>query len=231
MRSASRSWAPGAAASSSTANGSPSIRRPGSAAGTGPGASGRWGNQNRRAGRDPPFEGMWWLYVPLAFDDFAVVLIIQEEPDGFRSLNDCTRIWRDGHVEQLGWPRVRIHYRSGTRIPTGATIEASTPDGAPVHFDVESKLAVPTHVGGGYGGDSDWSHGMWKGEKFVERRTYDMTDPTIIARAGFGVIDHVGRALCRDGDGNPVQGWGLFEHGALGRHDPSGFADWSTLAP
>ncbi|AMC52287.1 hypothetical protein RN06_3834 [Mycobacterium tuberculosis variant bovis BCG] len=63
---------------------------------------------------------------------------------------------------------------------------------------------------------------MWKGEKFVERRTYDMTDPTIIARAGFGVIDHVGRALCRDGDGNPVQGWGLFEHGALGRHDPSG---------
>lgn len=57
------------------------------------------------------------------------------------------------------------------------------------------------------------------------------TDPTIIARAGFGVIDHVGRALCRDGDGNPVQGWGLFEHGALGRHDPSGFADWSTLAP
>ncbi|CFS12726.1 Uncharacterised protein [Mycobacterium tuberculosis] len=100
-----------------------------------------------------------------------------------------------------------------------------------MHFDVESKLAVPTHVGGGYGGDSDWSHGMWKGEKFVERRTYDMTDPTIIARAGFGVIDHVGRALCRDGDGNPVQGWGLFEHGALGRHDPSGFADWSTLAP
>lgn len=84
---------------------------------------------------------------------------------------------------------MRIHYRSGTRIPTGATIEASTPDGAPVHFDVESKLAVPTHVGGGYGGDSDWSHGMWKGEKFVERRTYDMTDPTIIARAGFGVID------------------------------------------
>ncbi|HWT47269.1 MAG TPA: hypothetical protein VN255_01335, partial [Mycobacterium sp.] len=52
------------------------------------------------AGRpaDPPFEGMWWLYVPMAFDDFAVVLIIQEEPNGFRSLNDCTRIWRDGRV-------------------------------------------------------------------------------------------------------------------------------------
>ena len=58
------------------------------------------------AGRpaDPPFEGMWWLYVPMAFDDFAVVLIIQEEPNGFRSLNDCTRIWRDGRVEQIGTP-------------------------------------------------------------------------------------------------------------------------------
>ena len=97
------------------------------------------------AGRpaDPPFEGMWWLYVPMAFDDFAIVLIIQEEPNGFRSLNDCTRIWRDGRVEQLGWPRVKIHYRSGTRIPTGATIEATTPDGSPVHLDVESKFPVP----------------------------------------------------------------------------------------
>ena len=43
-------------------------------------------------------------------------------------------------------------------------------------------------------------HGVWKGEKFAERLTYDMTDPAIIGRAGFGVIDHVGRAVCHDGD-------------------------------
>ena len=43
----------------------------------------------------------------------------------------------------------------------------------------------------------------------------------------FGVIDHVARAHAVDG----AEGWGLFEHGALGRHDPSGFADWFTLAP
>ncbi|WP_304115951.1 hypothetical protein [Mycolicibacterium bacteremicum] len=184
------------------------------------------------AGRpaDPPFEGMWWLYVPIAFDDFSIVIIIQEAPDGFRSLNDCTRIWKDGRVEQLGWPRVKIHYRSGTRIPTGATIEATALDGSPVHFQVESKLPVPIHVGGGYGGDSDWTHGMWKGAKFTERRTYDMTDPAIIGRSGFGVIDHVGRAVCTEGR-RTAEGWGLFEHGALGRHDPSGFADWLTVAP
>ena len=184
------------------------------------------------AGRpaDPPFEGMWWLYVPMAFDEFAIVIIIQEEPSGFRTVNDCTRIWRDGRVEQLGWPRVKIAYRSGTRIPTGAVIEATDAAGAPVRFEVESRLPVPIHVGGGYGGDSDWLHGMWKGEKFTERLTYDMTDPAIIGRSGFGVIDHVGRAVCHEG-GTTAEGWGLFEHGALGRHDPSGFADWLTVAP
>ena len=185
------------------------------------------------AGRpaDPPFEGMWWLYVPMAFDDFAIVIIIQEDPSGFRSLNDCTRIWRDGRVEQLGWPRVKIHYRSGTRIPTGATIDATDVTGTPVRFEVESKLPVPIHVGGGYGGDSDWLHGTWKGPKFTERRTYDMTEPAIIARSGFGVIDHVGKARCYDDSSVVHEGWGLFEHGALGRHDPSGFADWLGVAP
>lgn len=184
------------------------------------------------AGRpaDPPFEGMWWLYLPIAFERFSIVLIIQEEPSGLRSLNDCTRIFADGRVEQLGWPRVQIHYASGTRIPTGATIEATAPDGSPVRFEVESKLPVPIHIGGGYGGDSDWTHGMWKGENFTERLTYDMTDPAILARAGFGVIDHVGRVMCRD-DSGEYEGWGLFEHGALGRHDPSGFPDWLTVAP
>ena len=165
---------------------------------------------------------MWWLYVPMAFDDFAIVLIIQEEPNGFRSLNDCTRIWRDGRVEQLGWPRVKIHYRSGTRIPTGATIDATAPDGTPVHFDVESKLPVPIHVGGGYGGDSDWMHGMWKGEKFVERLTYDMTDPAIIGRSGFGVIDHVGRAVCRDGDARSGRGLGALRARRAGPPRPVG---------
>jgi hypothetical protein len=167
----------------------------------------------------------------MAFDDYATVLIIQEDPSGFRSLNDCTRVWRDGHVEQLGWPRVKIHYHSGTRIPYGATIETTSTNGTPVRFDVESRLPVPIHIGGGYGGDSDWLHGTWKGEKFTERLTYDMTDPSVAGRSMFGVIDHVGRASCRDGDGDPVEGWGLFEHGALGRHDPSGFSDWVSVAP
>jgi hypothetical protein len=180
---------------------------------------------------DPPFEGMWWLYVPMRFEEYAVVLILQEDPDGFRTLNDCTRVWKDGRREQLGWPRVQVTYASGTRVPTGATITCTTPDGTPLHLDVSSLLAVPLHVGGGYGGDSDWTHGRWNGPAFTERVTYDMTSPDVAGRVMFGVIDHVGRAVCRESGRPDAEGWGLFEHGALGRHDPSGFTDWFTLAP
>ncbi|GAA3023081.1 hypothetical protein GCM10010528_01420 [Gordonia defluvii] len=180
---------------------------------------------------DPPFEGMWWLYMPMAFDDFGMVLIIQESPSGFRTLNDCTRVWRDGRVEQLGWPRVRIHYRPGTRLPTGATIEATAADGSPVTIEVDAHLGTALHVGGGYGGDPDWGHGQWKGAGFVERVTYDVTDPAVAGRIPFGVIDHVGHAVCREADGTQQEGWGMFEHASFGRHDPSGFADWGAVAP
>jgi len=178
---------------------------------------------------DPGFDGMWWLYVPLRFEEFAVVLIIQETPDGHRTLNDCTRTFADGRVEQLGWPHVRIRYQDGTRLPEGATITCTTPAGEPLVLEVSSLLGVPIHVGGGYGGDSDWSHGIWKGAGFTERLTYDMKAPDVVGRVPFGVIDHVGHAVARGpgvADAAGAVGWGLFEHGILGRHDPSGFTDW-----
>jgi hypothetical protein len=173
---------------------------------------------------------MWWLYVPLRFDDFAVVLIIQETPDGFRVLNDCTRTFADGRVEQLGWPHVEISYRPGTRDPERATITCTTPDGKPFVLEVESLLGVPLHLGGGYGGDGDWAHGTWRGADFRELLTYDVTSPEHAGKVMFGVIDHVGRAVATGTGADGVEGWGLFEHGVLGRHDPSGFTDWFDLS-
>ena len=90
------------------------------------------------------------------------------EPNGFRSLNDCTRIWKDGRVEQLGWPRVKI---TTPQAPGSRPAPPSRPPPpATVRRCVSTwvKLPCPIHVGGGYGGDSDWIHGMWKGEKFTE---------------------------------------------------------------
>lgn len=179
---------------------------------------------------DPPFDGMWWLYVPMRFDDFALVVILQEDPDGYRTLNDCHRVWPDGRIEQMGWPQVRIHYASGTRTPSGATLHLTTPSGTPIEVEVSSLLAAPLHVGGGYGGDPDWTHGMWKGEKFVERVAYDLADPAVQGRFMFGCVDHVGRAVLTE-DGRTHEGWGLFEHFCIGRHDPTGFGDWFAVAP
>ncbi len=170
--------------------------------------------------------GFWWLYTPLRFEEFAIIVIVQEEPDGRRTLNDATRIWPDGRTEQLGWPRVHIKYRSGTRIPTGARLELSTPDGKPLEVEITAGTGVPLHIGCGYGGDPDWQHGQWKGRDWTSSTRYDLTDPAIAARIPYGVIDHVASARC-----GSAEGWGLFEHATLGRHDPTGFADWGSVAP
>jgi hypothetical protein len=191
-----------------------------------------WGirpvGEGEPAGRngDEPLDGFWWLYAPLRFDDFAVVVIVQERADGFRTLNDATRVWPDGRVEQLGWPRVDIRYRSGTRHPEHASIHCTTPDGKPLAIEVDTVTSVALNVGAGYSGDPDWGHGQWKGRGWSEDAVYDLRDPAVAGRVPFSVVDHVGRATC---DGH--EGRGLFEHATMGRHDPSGFADWSSVAP
>ena len=176
-----------------------------------------------------PIEGFWWNYVPLRFDDFAIVVIVQEDPDGHRVLNDAVRIWPASsgrRPEQLGWPRVDVHYRSGTRFPEGATIHLTEPDGTPLTLEIETLGYVALNAGTGYGGDAGWSHGAWKGRDWVEGVDIDINAPEVAGMIPFGLLDHVARATL---DGQ--EGWGLFELGTFGRHDPSGFADYSSVAP
>ncbi len=175
---------------------------------------------------DEPREGFWWLYVPLRFDDYSLIVIAQEDPDGTRTLNAASRVWADGHHEQLGWPDVDITYRSGTRIPEGAVLHLRTADRRPVTVEIEASNGVALHIGGGYGADPDWAHGVWRGRDWLESATYDLTDPAIAGRVPFGVVDHIGHATC---DG--AEGWGLFEHASVGRHDPTGFKDFLSVAP
>ncbi|ODQ95002.1 hypothetical protein BFG51_13635 [Dietzia alimentaria] len=183
------------------------------------------------AGRpDTAFRGMWWLYLPLAFDDFQLFLILQEDPDGHRSLYDCTRRWADGRVEQLDGVRVAVEYTPGTRIPTGVRVEFMNRAGEQIRLEVESRLYAPIAFGSGYGGDSTWAHGSWKGEGFTDRVTFDLTDPQVMAGAAFSLIDHVGHAVCTEADGTTREGAGLFEHGVIGPHHPSGFPDWTDGA-
>ncbi|MGB6059741.1 MAG: hypothetical protein WBF71_15915 [Microthrixaceae bacterium] len=174
-----------------------------------------------------PIEGFWWNYVPLRFDDFMIMVIVQEDPDGHRVLNDALRVWpaeSGKRPEQLGWPRIDVHYKSGTRHPEGATIHLTEPDGTPLTIEVETRGFVALNAGTGYGGS--WSHGSWQGRDWVEGVDIDITEPEVASMIPFGLLDHV--AYAKIGD---QEGWGLFELGTFGRHDPSGFADYGSVAP
>ncbi len=171
-------------------------------------------------------QGFWWVYLPLSFPSCALIVILQENPDGFRTLSNAKRVWPDGRVEQLGWPRAEISYRPGSRHPDSARIHLTEASGKPVCVAVQTLTSVPLHVGAGYNGDPDWSHGRWMGANWSAASVYDLGDPEVAGRIPWGVTDHLVRA---DMDGE--EGWGMFEHASLGRHDPTGFADWSSVAP
>lgn len=168
----------------------------------------------------------WWVYMPLRFDDYEIVVILQEDADGFRTVNDTVRVWGDGRIEQLGWPRIDITYASGTRMPAGAVLRTTTAAGEDLTIEVEPLISAALHLGAGYGGDADWGHGQWKGPGFTERVRYDLGDPAVAGRIPWGVVDHAARARC-----NGAEGYGMFEHASIGRHDPSGFTGLESVAP
>jgi hypothetical protein len=170
-------------------------------------------------------QGFWWVYMPLRFESCALIVILQENPDGYRTLNDARRVYSDGRVEQLGWPRAEISYRSGTRHPESIRFHLADPAGKPVTVEVETLTSVPLHMGAGYTGDPDWSHGRWMGPGWTGSAVYDLTDPAVAGRIPWGVTDHLAHAWM-DGE----EGWGMFEHATMGRHDPTGFADLSSVA-
>lgn len=182
---------------------------------------GRW------AAEIPP--KLYHFWIPMRFADFSTFLIVQEDPNGFRTLNEAVRLWGEASeqgTEQLGWPRFKVDYISGTRLPHGCAIDFQLRNGDPLRMDIEVLGSMALHLGCGYGADVDWSHGQWKGRDWVDSVMYDLEDPAIKPRIPFGVIDHIAKATIGD-----QVGYGIFEHGSVGRHDPSGFADLMSVAP
>ena len=122
------------------------------------------------SGAAEPMEGFWWLYAPLQFESFALIVILQENPDGYRTLSNAKRVWPDGRVEQLGWPRAEIKYAPGTRQPSAARIYLTDGTGKPVCVEIEILTSLPLHVGAGYNGDPDWTHGRWMGPELEQHQ-------------------------------------------------------------
>ncbi|WP_405909704.1 hypothetical protein OG742_38410 [Streptomyces sp. NBC_00828] len=184
------------------------------------------GEEGGRLADENPTEGFHWLWCPVRFEDRFLMVVIQEDADGYRTLNDATLV-RDGHRDlQLGWPQADITYRPGTRHPTSAVIHLIHPaDRKPMELGVEVLTSSPLAVGAGYPPADDWQHGTWRGRGWTDRRVYDLSDPAAHPLAAYGVIDHAARFTL-----NGQTGHGIFEHGSFGRHDPSGFSGFDSVA-
>ncbi|MFB7713055.1 hypothetical protein [Streptomyces sp. NPDC056105] len=185
------------------------------------------GEEGGRLAEENRTEGFHWIWSPVRFDDRFLMVIVQEDADGYRTLNDATLV-RDGHPDlQLGWPQADITYRTGTRHPESAVVHLMDPlSRKPLELGVEILASSPLAVGAGYPPADDWQHGTWRGRDWTDRRNYDLSDPAAHPLAAYGVIDHAAR-FTLDGQ----VGHGIFEHGSFGRHDPSGFTGYDSVAP
>ncbi|MDX3539885.1 hypothetical protein PV721_37335 [Streptomyces sp. MB09-01] len=186
------------------------------------------GEEGGRAAEEHRPEGFHWLWIPVRFEDRFVMVIAQEDADGHRALNEAVQVFPEGsgrHDVQLGWPHTEIRYRPGSRHPERAVVHLTDPSRKPLELGVEILNSSPLAVGAGYPPAGDWQHGTWQGRGWTDRRTYDLSDPAAHPMAAFGVTDHSAR-FTLDGQ----TGHGIFEHGSFGRHDPSGFTDYSSVA-
>ncbi|MGW8778279.1 hypothetical protein ACWGNM_09385 [Streptomyces sp. NPDC055796] len=187
------------------------------------------GEEGGRAAEEHRPEGFHWLWIPVRFEDRFLMVIAQEEADGHRTLSEAVQVFPEDSGQgdvQLGWPQTEIRYRPGTRHPESAVVHLADPARKPLELGVEILNSSPLAVGAGYPPAADWQHGTWQGRGWTDRRVYDLSDPAAHPMAAFGVTDHSARFTLEG-----RTGFGIFEHGSFGRHDPSGFTDYGSVAP
>lgn len=162
-----------------------------------------------------------WNYAPMQFKDYAILYILQEEPDGKRPMEEAFRIWVDParEPEWLGRPECEHTLVPGTRM-IEAPSKISFPHAPGGGFDVS--VTPLTHafiaVGTGYGMDADWRHGMYQGPLVVQGKDWTMEE--LASWGWFGVVDHVARFQTSTGD----VGYGLHEHGFFGAYPKYGLS-------
>ncbi|WOC11377.1 hypothetical protein [Gordonia sp. MP11Mi] len=184
-----------------------------------------------RRAADSDASSFFWIYAVMRFDEFSIVVVVQELRTGERIMGDAKRVWNDSarEPEWLGRVEHEIEFRSGTREPTGATLRFVKPDGTTTRVDCAPHVANYIGFGTGYGLEQDWRHGMWQGDEKVEalRNKVSELDPTMKM---FCPVDHYSTFTCTVGD-NVFTGDGLFEFAVIGPHDQYGFPDYLATAP
>jgi hypothetical protein len=183
-----------------------------------------WGirpvGEDEPAGRRTP-SNFFWIYSVMQFDDFSILVIVQEEEHGARLVEEAVRVWPSGKVEVLGSPTHELTFASESRDVTSAVLRLDD-------LTVQCELLLPAHlgVGTGYGRlEPDWRHGMWQGDLVVQglrRKASEFDLPTRM----FCPTDILTRFHLSDVDGQTHTGTGLFEVAVIGPHDQYGFTSF-----
>ncbi|MEY9861901.1 hypothetical protein ABH935_007544 [Catenulispora sp. GAS73] len=169
-----------------------------------------------------------WVYAPMQFDDFSILVIAQEDEDGGRVLEEAVKVFGDGRpAEALGRPELELHYTSGTRDVQTATVTFA---GRAERVRVTQLIPLHMAVGSGYGLDADWRHGMYQGPDLVVQQVRMPAEEAAAKSGMFGITERLSR-FEYDGPEGVRNGYGLFETLFIGAHRPSGFADWLAVAP
>jgi hypothetical protein len=189
---------------------------------------------------EPPgiFEGTGalrglWNYAPMQFDDFSILYMLNEEPDGTRVLEEAVRLHPDGGVEQLGRPEWEHTLDPGTRMITKpSTLRFPDAPGGALEIAVTPLCHNYIAVGTGYGVGDDFRHGQYRGELWVDGRSWPMSE--LDSWAWFGIVDQAARfEITGPGPGGsaPVVGYGLHEHGIFGPFPALGLPEATSVAP
>ena len=124
---------------------------------------------------------MWWNWIPLRFDDFALHVILEEDPSGAaqHELRGAVLARAPARApEQLGWPLPEISLQVGNPLADACVDGArSAATGSRTRSTSSRIIGIPLNIGCGYGADPDWTHGLWKGDDWIEGSVYDHNDP------------------------------------------------------
>lgn len=169
--------------------------------------------------------GYFHNWIPMQFDNHMIKVMIDEDADGNRTVEEAVRIYNVGDdrpAEQLGRPDVAIDYIPGTREMASAQVTFA--DGPRV---TNTPLrTVYLKAGSGYFYDDEWGHGAYRGPLEVQGLVHDISTPS--KRRDFADLCDT---LCRFELETGQVGYGMHENMCLGTHHPSGFHTPDATAP
>jgi len=173
--------------------------------------------------------GFFHNWIPMHFDDYMIKVMVDEDHDGNRLVEESMKIWNEGidkAPEPMGRPEFELSYLSGTRELTKAVVTMNRPSGTPLRCVNTPLRSVLLAAGSGYMKTDHWGHGIYQGPLKVEGLVHDMSTPEL--RKPFSILNET---LCRFELESGEVGYGMHENMCLGIHHPSGFHTGDAVAP